>query len=98
MEQSVSPVCTRGARLDPEIVRSPLPTQRGRHGPALRRGDLQPANVMIGRMGEVVLMDWGVAKVAVKGDAGGRSSQQGQVIGTPAYMSPENNSPDAEPS
>ena len=52
--------------------------------------DIKPANVMIGRMGEVVLMDWGVAKAGPHSDeACAPPAQPGQVIGTPAYMSPE---------
>ena len=54
--------------------------------------DIKPANIMIGRFGEVVLMDWGIAKLMPQAgpSVGSRSStQQGQLVGTPAYMSPE---------
>lgn len=53
--------------------------------------DLKPDNVMIGRFGEVYVLDWGIA-VSLQDDGSGRFPLARDVVGvagTPGYMAPE---------
>jgi class 3 adenylate cyclase len=54
------------------------------HAQGIVHCDLKPANLMVDRAGIVKIMDFGVARLA---QAGGKLT--GTIVGTPAYMAPE---------
>lgn len=51
--------------------------------------DLKPANILIGEFGETQVVDWGLAAITDPFAPDSRSTLSGAVLGTPAYMSPE---------
>ena len=55
------------------------------HKRSMIHRDIKPANVMINQEGNVVLTDFGIARIM----EGTQYTQTGALSGTPAYMSPE---------
>jgi serine/threonine-protein kinase len=79
----------RGARLPLadalRIVREAASALAYAHAQGMIHRDVKPANLMIDRENRVVLTDFGIAKIVT----GAQFTASGGMIGTPAYMAPE---------
>ncbi|MEM7474068.1 MAG: serine/threonine-protein kinase [Planctomycetota bacterium] len=69
-----------------KIVRRLCAAIQYAHRSGVLHRDLKPANVLINSEGQPVIIDFGLAKVL---DSDQHLTRTGQIVGTPAYMTPE---------
>jgi eukaryotic-like serine/threonine-protein kinase len=101
LDEHVATGITRGDVL--RIMLRLCETVAFAHAQGVIHRDLKPGNVMIGPFGEVLVLDWGVAKVLALDTSSNTSeivttvtqhpvvshTADGVIVGTPGYMAPE---------
>jgi hypothetical protein len=100
LERLVATAETLGERLAliPHIVNSAHAIAHA-HARGIVHRDIKPSNILVGELGETVVIDWGLAKVIGEADeplgrplvdlSDSLKTRAGIVYGTPGFMAPE---------
>jgi serine/threonine protein kinase len=59
------------------------------HDKSVVHRDIKPENVFVTKAGAVKVLDFGIAKVFEQRQSGGTTTRAGTIMGTPAFMAPE---------
>jgi eukaryotic-like serine/threonine-protein kinase len=83
----------RGRRLDAQVVLAMtsqlLDVLAAAHAKAIVHRDIKPSNLYVTRDGTLKVLDFGIARVRDAASAGKSATSTGIMLGTPAYMAPE---------
>ena len=82
LEQHARTLTSEAARLG--VFERIVETVAFAHAAGVVHRDLKPSNVMVGRFGEVLVLDWGVARIVAEQDTARHAR-----IGTVGFMAPE---------
>lgn len=86
--RSLEKIMSAGVQLEPpriiSILRQIAAALDYAHAAGIVHRDIKPANILVRRDGSAKVSDFGIAKIASQ-----KFTQTGMVLGTPAYMSPE---------
>lgn len=86
---SLNELIERQGRLPPQVacilVDALLAALGAAHDARILHRDIKPHNIMVTRGGTLKLVDFGIAR----GDGDAKVTETGFLVGTPAYMSPE---------
>ncbi|MHC4463890.1 MAG: protein kinase domain-containing protein [Planctomycetota bacterium] len=72
-----------------ELMRTICQAVQHAHQNGIIHRDLKPANIIVTKEGRPVIVDFGLAKGFLEEDQNLVVSMDGETVGTPAYMSPE---------
>ena len=90
----VDRICQRrGGRLGVDVVMAIadglLDVLQAAHAKSIVHRDIKPANLFVTRDGTLKVLDFGIARVRDVASGGATATKTGVMLGTPAFMSPE---------
>ncbi len=88
VEQMITPGTGLEVALAMGILRDVASALDYAHANGVVHRDIKPANVLVGDSGHALVADFGIAR-AFGNDAGGATATGTGIVGSPAYMSPE---------
>jgi serine/threonine protein kinase len=84
-----APMKATGMRQAIELAAQTADGLAAAHGIGIYHRDIKPANILVTREGRVKIIDFGLAKDSEHADGAETLTAVGSVMGTAAYMSPE---------